>query len=493
SHQNDNVPLEGLRQLLEDARNQTGVAGMSVAVLYKGKLIFAEGFGKRNEHDPFTPETVSMIGSVTKGFTAAAVGQLVAEGKVDWDITPVNKYLPEFELQDPGFTSQLTLEDLLSHRTGFPNIDLAWYFNTEPRKDLIKRLKYVKTGTKLTPNTQYNNMIFAVAGIAAANAAGVEYEDLIRDKIFKPLGLNNTGLSMKEMSKHSNYALPYIADSFEDAKNGIFKILPQNNEADAGAPAGNIYSNVLDLVRYGQVIMHYGKQDGKHILNKDSIIRILSGQSIAYKGRRLPDFAPIMTYGMGWILDSYKGNIMYYHNGAIDGYTSNIRLFPDSDLVIAHVANTHQASLPDFSMYYVVEQILGLPRTQDWMQKCLQKTVAEYDRVAAARKGDFPAKIKNKPASHPLSEFAGDYTDPVYGDLSIILKKDSKGEEGLHFKLRVYEGILTHYHYDSFNTTFGYSAVYVTELVTFETGQDGKVSGVRVMLDPPNRVTFQKK
>ncbi|KAF9377212.1 hypothetical protein BGX21_003253, partial [Mortierella sp. AD011] len=181
------TPHADLHQILEDARVKTGIPGMSVAVLHRGKLVFAEGFGKRNELEPFTAETIMPIASVTKAFTAAAIGELVSEGKVDWDTTPVSKYLPEFELADPVFTSQLTFQDLLSHRTGFPPVDSAWEGETAPRKELIKRLKYIKTGSKLRSYVIYNNIMYGVAGEAAANVAGTSYEDLVLEKVLKPL------------------------------------------------------------------------------------------------------------------------------------------------------------------------------------------------------------------------------------------------------------------------------------------------------------------
>ncbi|KAG0017324.1 hypothetical protein BGZ80_008404 [Entomortierella chlamydospora] len=486
SRGNSTTPLANIRRFLEETRIQNGIPGMSVAILHKGKLIFAEGFGKRNDREPFTPETLTMIGSVTKSFTAAAVGELVTEGKVDWDTTPVSKYLPEFEASDPVLTSELTLEDLLSHRSGFPVVDASWFYNTESRKELVKRMKYVKMDTKLRPYSKYNNVMTSIAGIAAANAVDMEYEDLVRQKLIKPLGLNNTGFSIKEMSKHRNYAVPYDAASFSDAKSGKFKQLSLESMATGvAAPAGGLYSNVLDLVRWGQTIMRYGEQDGNQVLSKDSVIETLSAQSIYSKGRRTPEFSPSLTYGMGWILDSYKGS------GKVDGYISNLALFPDSELVVAHLTNIYSNALPEISYLYIADEILGLPKTMDWAQMAISGTQQWYDEANMALKGFIPERVKNKPPSHDLREFAGDYTDPVYGDLTIRVEKGHKGKEELRIKLRVFEGKLEHYHFDSFKTTLAYSVIHVTQLVTFVTGKDGKVTGVQVTLE--SEVKFQKK
>ncbi|KAF9097818.1 hypothetical protein BGX27_000910, partial [Mortierella sp. AM989] len=485
-----NDPLPKLRQVLEESRNQTGIAGMSVAIIHKGKLIFAEGFGKRNDRDPFTVETLSMIASVSKAFAAATISELVGEGKVDWNTTPVSKYLPEFQLQDPTFTSQLTFQDLLAHRTGFPETDMAWFFNTESRRDLIKRMKYVKSETKLRAHVRYNNVMYAVAGEAAANVAGIKYEDLVREKIFEPLDLKNIGFSSEEMSKHPNFAFGYGADSFKDAQNGKFTQLPLTTMAKATAPAGDIYTNALDLVQWGQTIMRYGKQDGKQILNKDGIIEMLSGQSILEAKRRSADFGPILGYGMGWMLDTYKGNVLYYHTGHVDGYISCLSLFPDSELVVAHLSNSDTAVLPVYSAYHIADELLDLPKTEDWIQKVHNLTQELFLDEEDCK--HLPKRIKNKPSSHKLSELIGEYSDAVYGDLSVRLENNGKDREELYIKIRVFEGKLEHYHYDSFIANMSYSSIAINELVTFVTGPDGNISGLQTTLEE-RLIEFKRK
>ncbi|KAG0367242.1 hypothetical protein BGZ54_004169 [Gamsiella multidivaricata] len=455
---------------------------MSVAIIYKGELIFAEGFGKRNERDPFTVETLSQLGSITKSFTAAAVGELVAEGKMDWDTTPLCKYLPDFELRDPVLTSQLTMVDFLSHRTNLPDVDLAWFRNTEPRRDLIKRLKYAEVDSKLGTLVHYNNAGYAIAGEAAANVANISYERLVEDRIIKPLGLSNTGFSPMEMKKHPNYAVPYTAATFEDAQRGLFKQLPLDPIYMSQAPAGDMYSNVLDLVRYGQAIMHYGAVDGKQVLNKSSVTELLSGYNISFRRKRIPEFAPSLVYGLGWDLDTYKGQAIYSHGGLINGFRANLILFPDSELVVAHLANSYIADLMVYFPYYVADELLGLPKTLDWINDAAMRDAQwRYDILAAQIKGDFPERIKNKPPTRSLSEFVGEYSSPLYGNVSIQLDKGGKGREKvLRFKMHSFNSEMEHYHYDSFSMVLDdYNAISAAFL-TFTTGGDGKVAGFRV-------------
>ncbi|KAF9585479.1 hypothetical protein BGW38_002195 [Lunasporangiospora selenospora] len=317
--------LGNLTEILKKALTRVGVPGMSVAIYHKGEIVYAEGFGKRNaKGDPFTPETLMPIASVTKAFTATAIGEMVAEGKLDWDTTSVSKYLPEFELKDPLLTSQLTFADLLSHRTGLPSIDMIWFRATESRRDLIKRLRYLDVSSKLKATNLYNNGMYAVAGEAASNVAGVPYEELVTTKVLKPLGLHNSGFSPKEMRKNPNHAMPFRAQSWEEAQRGEFVEGYLDEIYMADAPAGDMYSNVLDLLRWGRTIMNYGMIDGKQVLNKKSIEETLTPHSIFGGQTRDPEFAPALLYGLGWMLDSYKGQVLYRHCTAASSINGNL-------------------------------------------------------------------------------------------------------------------------------------------------------------------------
>ncbi|KAG0005462.1 hypothetical protein BGZ80_005756 [Entomortierella chlamydospora] len=472
---------EGLREALERGRIQCGIPGMSVAVLHKGELIFADGFGKRNEQEPFTAETLSPIASLTKAFTATAVGELVAEGKMDWDKTPVNKYLPEFELEDPVLTSQLTMVDLLSHRTGLPSaVGLSWFRSKETRLNLIKRLKHVKMDTKLGSKCLYNNVMYAVAGEAAARVAGTSYEKLVETKILKPLRLSNTGFSPMEMKRRPNHAMPYSAESLEDAQKGLFRMDALNEVYMADAPAGDMFSNVLDLVRWGKAIMNTGNIDGEQVLSKESIVETLSPHTIMGGGPGgSADFGPIMTYGMGWVQDCFKGQNFYWHNGGLLGFQSRLDVFPDRDLVIAQLCNIFTSQMAACASRYIAEKVLNLPTTRDWISDvAVNSTKDFYDSLESSAKGNFPERIPNKPAVHELHAYEGVYSNAIYGDVSVKVDKEKSAKGSLHFKMGALESKLEHFHFDAYVVKL--DEIKVSDLATFLTGGDGKVMGFRL-------------
>ncbi|KAI1319603.1 hypothetical protein EDD11_003596 [Mortierella claussenii] len=507
------APLSDLEEALEDARVNNGIPGMSVAVLHKGTVIFAKGFGTRNEaKEPFTEETIMPIASVSKSFTAAAIGELVAEGKMDWDKTPVSKYLPEFECGDPVLNDQLTIADMLSHRTNFPEMDLFWYRSRLPRRELIKRLKHAQVQRKMGVTAEYNNIIYAVAGEAAANVAGISYEDLIKIKLLEPLGLKSSGLGVMEMKdRFDNYAMPYEAYSLEGAQKGDFKVGYLDEIYMADAPAGDIHSNVLDLVRYGRVIMQSGKLDGKQVLNEESVKELWTGRTFMQTTRRSSEFAPTLAYGLGWMLDSYKGQIVYRHNGSNPGYRSTLHVYPDIDLVIAMQANVEIASLIDQVPYHVVDELLDLPKTKNWLaDEALAVARKAYNSAAEDAKGRLPKRLKNSPATHDLEAFVGEYSDPLHGEVFVELKDDednedehaqeeSEGKNGnngkkkaLFFKLNEAVCKMEHYHFDSFKIQILDFAINEAVLLTFRTSADGKVEGIVVRLNPEEEIYYSK-
>ncbi|KAF9361258.1 hypothetical protein BGX26_004777 [Mortierella sp. AD094] len=484
--------LGNLTEELEKSRVQCGIPGMSIAIAYKGNIIYAKGFGRRNEQDPFTEDTLAPIGSLTKAFTATAIGELVAEGKMDWDTTPVNQYLPEFELKDPILTSQLTLADLLSHRTGFPNIDITWHRTTKSRGDLIKRLKHVDVGRKLRPDTKYINVMYGVAGEAAAKVAGVSYEEVVKSRVLEPLGLNNTGLFHNEMRSRSNYALPYDADSLEEAQKGNFVTDHMVEAYMANAPSGGMYSNALDLVKWGKVIMHGGALDGEQILNKDSVKETLSAQSIAAKTRRSKDLAPVCCYGFGWSVDSYKGQAVYRHNGCFTGYRSHLAMFPDHDLVVAQLSNAHHTELLGQTFYTVADRLLSLPITQDWISEvAIKATQGLYAFKAAMAAGRFPERIKDTPI-RDQKDYVGEYSDKVFGDVTVRLEKvEGEENEVLFFKMGTFDCKMEHYHYDTFKTELHDYVIKGAALVSFQIGSTGAVEGVQLIVSEV--LTFKKQ
>ncbi|KAG0041959.1 hypothetical protein BGZ83_001074 [Gryganskiella cystojenkinii] len=500
----NNAMYQDWNEAIELARNKSGTPGLSVAALHHGKVIYDKGFGKRNNRgDPVTAETLMAIGSMTKAMTAAMIGELVAEGKLDWDRTPVSEYVPEAQF-GPVLTSELTLSDYLSHRTGLPHDDTPWSNTTETRAQVFRRLKHLNLPEKLSTKLQYSNIGYAIAGEAAANVAKIPYERLVRNKIFRPLGLTHTGFSPIEMGRRPNHARPFYADTLKDAQAGNFHQGFFDTLIELDAAAGDIYSNVYDLVRWGSTIMHYGKLEGKQILNKTSVEELLSARTIVRDKKTIPELSPVTTYGMGWFIDSYKGQAVYYHAGNTLGFSSMIVLFPDSDLVITVLSNVVAAQLANTIPYYLADEILSLPRTIDWLGKETMDTTETFFKLKAEGESDIrlPPRLKNKPAAHAIETYVGEYAHPLFtGNVKITLASnegnldadgfEQKGKQ-LHFLFNTFASKMEHYHYETFTYLFDLWSVKTKLPLTFITGQDGQVEALQLTY-LEDKWTFKKQ
>ncbi|KAH7054808.1 beta-lactamase/transpeptidase-like protein [Linnemannia elongata] len=497
--------LANLRDDLEKARVLNGVPGMSVAVMHKGEVIFAEGFGLRNDKDVFTADTLVPIGSITKCFTATAIGELVAEKKLDWDETPVNKYLPEFELKNPMHTAQITIADLLSHRTGLSRMDdMPFYTGQMSRSEMVRRLRHADMPAKLGSKALYNNCMYAVAGEVAAKVTGQSYEDVVRSKVIIPLGLDNTGLSVKEMkSRSDNHATPMVAASLEDAQKGLFKAVSSyDDSALLEAAAGDIYSNVLDMVKWGQVVSNLGELNGSQVLSRDSVEETLKAHTIMDSAPRTAEFPKTLNYGFGWDVDSYKGLPVYRHGGNTFYCAAHLAFFPAQDLVVAACVNTSVSPLTGELPHHIADILLNLPSTQDWLFEVSVEKNKGYWALVASNQEVAPDKIPNKPMSHPLQAYIGEYSHPYYGSCTVWLEEPQEGEKGkggsgedknkaLVSTLWDCRTLISHLHFDTFVLKHDHPGFHATYVASFHTGSNGKVNSISLEMGK-NTIEFKR-
>ncbi|KAF9124241.1 hypothetical protein BGX30_001041 [Mortierella sp. GBA39] len=360
---------------------------------------------------------------------------------------------------------------------------------------------------KLTPKFNYSNVMYAVAGEAAANVAGTTYEQLVHDKILTPLGLSNTGFSQKAMKKLENHASPYHADSFSKAQAGEFRGGEYDEIYMAFAPAGDLHSNVLDLLKWGKVVVDSGKVgggEGKQMLSKEGVEMTVTPQSIV-RPKRTPEMSISFTYGLGWGLATYKGRNCYTHSGAYPGSSANLTLFPDDDLIIAQLANIHPTELTLYADYFIADKILNLPSysastQQDWLfDEAVKATEKEYEVLEEEREGKgLPTRIEGTMSVLPREDMVGQFVNPLYGVITIARvvphKEEGKDdeEEGLEFRYNEYRNKMEHYHYETFKAVLEDLGVAEARLVSFEAASDGHVAGLSINFEEPDLVRFVK-
>src|SRR5262245_8975732 len=166
--------------------------------------------------------------------TAALVGMLVDEQKVGWD-DPVIKHLPSFQLKDPAVTREITVRDLLTHRGGLGNVDYLWYGQDNSLATILERVKLVDPAYSLRSRFIYQNVMYATAGQLIATVSGRPWTDVIRTRIFEPLGMKDTVATLALVPKGANVASPHYEID------GTVKVI-QNMPVDSVAAAGSVWS-----------------------------------------------------------------------------------------------------------------------------------------------------------------------------------------------------------------------------------------------------------
>lgn len=464
-------PLDGLDAFVADAMKQWNVPGMAVAVVQDGKVTYAKGYGYRDVEKqlPVTTKTLFAIGSITKSFTVTLLGQLADEGKLDWD-KPVREYLPTFHLYDPVATEHMTPRDLVTHRSGLPRHDLLWYGNGFTRKELFDRLRYLEPSKDFRSTYQYQNLMFMTAGVLASQVSGQPWEQMIRERIFAPLGMNPSNLSVTDSQKSADFALPYV-----ERKEQI-KLVPFRNIDQIG-PAGSINSNAEDMARYVLLHLQKGKHEGKQILSEAQAAAMQTPQMV------VPGALPYKEvghsqYGMGLGVGVYRGHKVVSHGGGIDGFTALLTFLPQDGIGMIILTNCGGSALPTVVARNIFDRLLGLdpiPWAERFKEQVKKQKASEEE---AKKKGYTPRREGTQP-SHDLQEYAGEYEHPGYG----IARVDREGEA---LKLTYYtlSAPLKHYHYDIFEVPDDPALAFDGLKVSFFTNVKGEIGSLSAPLEP---------
>jgi CubicO group peptidase (beta-lactamase class C family) len=480
----DPPPLAGFDAVVEKAIKDFKVPGLAIAVVKDGAVIHARGFGHRDvdKKRPVTPRTLFAIGSCTKAFTTFVMGTLVDEGKLGWD-TPVRTYLPGFRMSDPVATESITPRDLVTHRSGLPRHDMAWYNTRLTGRDVAARLAYLDSTEPFRSKFQYNNMMFMLAGYLVETVDGRPWEDAVRQRIFVPLGMTSSNFSVLDSQKTDDFARPY------DEQEGKVRVIPFRDISNAG-PAGSINASVADMARWVAVHTQRGKHDGKSIISPAVLDELHTPQmTIGVPSEKTEISAA--SYALGWVADTYRGHRRVHHDGGIDGFTAETCLFPDDRMGIVVLTNKDGSPLPSLIIRHEADRLLGLAPI-DWLAEGLDRRTKALNAENDAKTKKGTVRRPGTRPAHPLEEYAGDYEHPGYGRLTIEV------HDG-HL-VSTYNGIrapLEHWHFEVFNAPKADNDPALAELNwkhQFQTNLKGYVDAVAVPLEPSVRpIVFIKR
>ena len=450
-------PPKGFDARVTAVLRELGAPGAAVAIVENGKVTLAHGYGLRglDSSEKVDPDTLFQIGSTSKAFTAAALAMLVEEGKIKWD-DPVIDHLPDFRMYDPWVTREITIRDLLTHRSGLGlgQGDLMFVpATTISRADTVRRIRYLKPETSFRSSFAYDNVLYIVAGQLIEAVSGQSWETFVRERIFKPAGMNHTVTNDADRFLAADRAFPH-------GRLGEIRGLGPQQALDEKAvalgencgPAGAIASSANDLARWLAIQLAGGQLP-------DSDQRLFSAETGAEMWRpvmpvpitqlpgALADATPqFRSYALGWTIQDYHGHRIIQHSGGTQGFRAVVVLIPEKNVGFAVVGNSEDNALVPGLQLELLDHYLGLPK-HDW-PKAFADFFEQRNTGALTALNQSTAERPPSTPSLPLADYAGTYSDPWYGPIAI---REKDGALSIDFlQTPGMSGPLEHWAHDTF-------------------------------------------
>jgi len=353
---------------------------------------------------------ICIIKSCTKSFTGLSAGIQVDKGKLDWD-TPIKKYLPNFQMHDPYVTENITMRDLLSHRSGMPQ-HYRMYFNSSlSRKEIIPRIKFLEFSESFRYSFQYTNLMYMIAAYIIENISGISWEEFIHENVFYPLKMTASNFSLSSSEKTGNFSRPYRHFEGKIKEISYFKVGSMN-------PAGGIISNINDLSNWLLILCNNGQFQGNQIISTKNLDEMITPHTRIPQHLKGENF-PWSFYGLGWGIRTYKNHLLISHGGGFDGFSNLISFMPGHHIGIAVLTNMENSPVPSILTNTIYDLFLNLEKT-DWNTKYKKSFSQRVTNKESPHKS-----IINKIKESSIPDYIGEYFNPGYGSLFISEGKNN--------------------------------------------------------------------
>ena len=461
----------GLDAYIQDAMTKYQGVGLAIAVVKNDSVVYAKGFGLKRlgETAAVTPRTLFAVGSTTKAFTTAALGMLVDEGRFGWD-TRVADVMKGFELYDPAVTRELTIRDLVTHRSGLSRGDLLWMGSNYSRAEVIRRVRFHKPTWSLRTTFGYQNIMYLTAGEAIPATTGRSWDDFVKERIFQPLGMTGSNTTTRGLDKLPDVATPHTTIDG--------KLVPiEYRQIDNIGPAGSINSNVLDMAQWIRFQLNGGKVNGRALLAPATHAEMFAMQMPIGPGGAMDLLYPganFLGYGLGWFLFDHAGRKVVEHSGGIDGMTTELVMVPSEKLGVIVLTNSGSSFVAFPVARGVINKFLGV--SADPVVTMLP--AASMAATAAAHLEDSIVKARavGKGPSHELASYAGTYDNPMFGPARVAV---DSGRLVLNVDAQSAAADLEHWHYDVFRARSRDRRL-PKAWASFRLAPDGTVEGLTV-------------
>lgn len=425
--QSDSIPAfvkDSMDSYVNKALSDWQIPGVAVCIIKNGKVVAMKGYGVKelNGMDKVDENTLFMIGSNSKAFTATALAMLDADKKLSLD-DKVTKWIPQFKLDNKAAGEQAIVRDLLCHRIGFKTFqgDFTYWTSNLTRSEVIEKMSHIKAEYPFRTKWGYTNAAFVVAGEIIPKASGLQWEDFIAQKIFTPLGMSSTLALSKDFANAANKC---SAHTIADGK--LIKI--PFCSIDNLAAAGSIGSSVNDMSHWVIAQLNNGKYNDKQVIPAAAIAQTRLPHSILGNGGYLYNTGHFSLYGLGWFLEEYCGKKIVSHTGGVNGFVTSVTLIPEEKLGIVVLTNTDQNSFYEALKWEIADAYLGKP------YRNYSKVYAGFNNEQKTKDDATDKKMKDSVALQlktilPLTAYCGSYSNEVYGNMNVV-------QEGSELKMK---------------------------------------------------------
>jgi CubicO group peptidase (beta-lactamase class C family) len=471
-------PPQVFDAVIADAMRTFEVPGMAVAVVKDGATVLAKGYGVRRLGDPTPVDARTQFGiaSNTKVLTALALGLLVEEQKIAWD-APVVRYLPWFRLSDPYVTQELTIRDLLVHRSGLGlgAGDLLWWPpSTYTRREVAERLQFIPLSTSFRYAYAYDNVLYLVAGEVIQAVSGRSWEDFVLSRLLKPMGMDSSDVRHSAAAASGN-----VAATHAPVNGKIQPVAPFLS--DNTNPAGGIMSGAADMAKWLRAFLSQGELPNGTRLFSEAVWRQLT--TIVTPLPPTPNApAPALRanfrgYALGLVAQDYRGRMLLSHTGGLPGYVSRVAWVPEIGLGVAVLTNQESGEAYNAVVYSVLDHYLGAKDT-DWVRTFEKLKASAAEQLRTTESATNSSRADRSTPSLPLASYVGTYTDVWYGDVVMAMEN---GTLVIRFtKTPSLVGDLEHWQHDTFVARWRDRELRADAFVTFALNPDGTIDQVKM-------------
>ena len=464
-----------LDQYIKKAVNDFEMPGLTVGILKNNEVVFVEGYGFRNTKTKkkVDENTIFGIASCTKTMTAACIAILVDEGKLKWEDKVIDHY-PGFKVYDPYITREMTIRDLLCHRSGYQTFDgdLLWYGTDYSRAEVVERLSKRENPYSFREKFGYSNVMFIATGEVIYHVTGEIWDEFINDKIFDPLEMNRAITSNSGFNETMNIAWPHL----EGKPMGFLNY-------DNSGPAASVNTSVSDLLKWVQLMLNKGQWNDTSIFSTDQYYQLVAPQTLLDAGgAEKVGGTHFSAYGLGWFMKDYKGRKIIQHGGGLPGFHSKVVFIPEDSIGYVILANELSLLVPALDKeildYLLNDSITG------YVTKYLAYKIKQKENEEAKRKQVEESRIKDTKPSLDLKKYTGIFEDEMYGQAEIKLVDDQLNLTLLPAK-ELFTTNLEHWHYDTFRIKLN-DPFLPAGFVTFQTGEDGSIESFKINIENPD-------